>query len=329
MKAMKAVNNSLGEIAAELQKGGPLLLASHIMPDGDSVGSLIGLGMALKNAGHNVVMYSPDGVPDRYSFLGGAGEVVSGGLPDSSFRLAVVLDCSDHLRLKPAWPKLKTMYLINIDHHSTNQYFGRLNHVDTAAAATGEIIWLLLNEMGMAPDKAVADALYVAIATDTGSFRYEGTGPRCHRAAAALLEAGVKPQEISPRVFDLKSREAVAILRVALTSLQFSRDGRIAWMVAAEKDMQETGARDEHLEGVVNYAKNIEGVEVGLLFREKHDGTVKVGFRSHRVNVAEIARTFGGGGHPRAAGCSLETKLSDAVNMVLTALEQERDPAAT
>ncbi len=320
---MKAANNSLGEIAAELKRGGAILLTAHIMPDGDSIGSLLGLGLALRDAGYDVTMHSPDGVPERYSFLAGSGEVVAGDIPDGDFRLAVVLDCSDHLRIKTVWPRLKNMDIINIDHHPTNRFFGRLNHVDITAAATGEIIWLLLAAMGIAPRKEVAEALYVALATDTGSFKYENTTPRCHRVAAALIEAGARPQEIAPLVFDLRSREAASILRIALSTLCFSADGRIAWMMLTEKDMKDSGARDEHLEGIVNYAKNIEGVEVGLLFRAKADGTVKVGFRSTCIDVAAVAQAFGGGGHPRAAGCSLETSPKEAVRAVLAALAEK------
>jgi len=322
---MKMENDSLSEIAAELQKGGPFLLACHVIPDGDSIGSLVGLGLALKQAGYAVTMYSPDGLPERYTFLVGSGDVVSGELSRWDFRLAIVLDCGDHLRIKPIWHQLKNISIVNIDHHSTNQRFGQLNHVDTGASATGEIIWLLIKEMGIVPDKSVAAALYVAIATDTGSFKYENTTPRCHRVAAALLEAGARPQEIAPLVFDLRSRVAATALRIALASLRFSHDGRIAWMILTAEDIKQNDVRDEHLEGVVNYAKNIENVEVGLLFSEKGDGTVKVGFRSLRIDVAEVAQGFGGGGHPRAAGCSFPSTLADAVSIVLAAVERKID----
>jgi len=313
--------NSLQEIATRLRTGGHTLITSHILPDGDSIGSLLGLGLALREAGCKVTMFSVDGVPARYSFLKKVELIQSHELPGNGYSHVVALDCSDHLRIWPIWDKIKDLFIINIDHHPTNQNYGSLNYVDTKAGATGEIVYFLLQELGISPTIEVAEALYVAIATDTGSFKFESTSARTHRVTAKLFEAGVKPQDISSLVFDQRSREAIYILRAALMSLRFSPDGRIAWMILNEKDMEESGARDEHLEGAVNFAKNIEGVDVGLLFRAKEDGTVKVGFRSHNIDVGQVAHSLGGGGHARAAGCSLESSPQDAVNTVMSALE--------
>jgi bifunctional oligoribonuclease and PAP phosphatase NrnA len=317
----KAVVNSMREIAAELQKGGPVLLTAHIMPDGDSIGSLLGLGLSLRAAGSDITMFSADDVPARYTFLHGSHLIKTQTLPEAAYTRVVVLDCSDHQRIRPIWDKVKDKFIINIDHHPTNDSFGTMNYIDSAAGATGEIVYFLLQEMGLKLTPDVAAALYVAIATDTGSFKFENTTPRTHRVCAALLEAGVKPQDISPLVFDLRSREAIFILRAALASLRFSPDGKVAWMVLNEEDMQESGAKDEHLEGAVNFAKNIEGVEVGLLFRAKGDGTVKVGLRSHSMDVGSVAQSLGGGGHARAAGCSLEAGTEEAVDIVMNVIK--------
>ncbi len=295
------------------------------MPDGDSIGSLLGLGLALRNAGFPVTMFSVDEIPSRYAFLDGAELIKTGRFPDSDYKRAVVLDCSDHLRIRPIWEKVKELFIINIDHHPTNRCFGKMNYVDTGAGATGEILFWLLAELNFSLTPAIANALYVAIATDTGSFKFESTTARTHHIASSLLEAGVRPETISPLVFDLRSREAIFILRAALSTLQFSPDGKIAWMIVEENEMSESGARDEHLEGIVNYAKNIVGVAVGLLFRAKEDGTVKVGFRSHNIDVGSVAQSLGGGGHARAAGCSLEADLKEAVNIVMNALGQVMD----
>lgn len=315
--------NSLHAIASQLKKDESILLTCHIVPDGDSIGSLLGLGLPMLSAGFNVTMFSADEVPERYKFLQGTDKIVTGILPVRSFAKVVVLDCSDHLRLKPIWEQVKDNFIINIDHHPTNSSFGKLNYVDATAAATGEIVHTLLGEMYLEPDLAAASALYVAISTDTGSFKFESTTSRTHQVAAQLLAAGVNPKDITPLVFDLRPRRAVFILREALSSLKFSQDGRIAWMTLTEVEMKAAGARDEDLDGIVNFAKNIENVEVGLLFREKADGTVKVGFRSHRIDVGSIAKNLGGGGHARAAGCSLESNLENALQTVLTAVDKE------
>ena len=313
--------NSLKEIAAELRKPGETLLTTHILPDGDSIGSLLGLGLSMREAGFAVTMHSADGVPFRYRFLRGTEHLVAGEVPDVAFARVVTLDCSDPLRLRPVWAAVKDRLIINIDHHTTNQRFGTLNFVDPAAAATGEIIFDLLSEMGLPLKAEVAAALYVAISTDTGSFKYENTTPRTYRLAAQLVEAGAKPQELSLPVFDLRTRAATFILRLALESLKFSADGRIAWMVLTEEEMERAGAKDEDLEGIVNFAKNIENVEIGLIFRAQKEGSVKVAFRSRNIDVSKVAEVFGGGGHPRASGCSLESDLDSAVTLILSALQ--------
>ncbi len=321
--------NKLAEIAERLKSSGNILVTSHIMPDGDSIGSLLGFGLALQQAGYAVTMFSVDGVPERYCFLDGSEKIVEKLLPEADYDCVVVLDCSDHERIKPIWEQVKELLIINIDHHPTNRSFGKLNYVDQTASATGEIVCRLLEEMAIPLDKSVAAALYVAISTDTGSFKYQNTTPAVHRVAARLLEAGIKPGEITPRVFDLRSRSAICILGEALNTLRFSEDGKVAWIALTEKEMVSCGARDEDLDGVVNYAKNIEGVEVGLIFREKSDGVVKVGLRAHSIDVSKLAENFGGGGHVRAAGCFLEMSLQAAVekvlNLVLTEVENGRN----
>ncbi|MDW7650591.1 MAG: bifunctional oligoribonuclease/PAP phosphatase NrnA [Bacillota bacterium] len=315
--------NSLKEIAARLQQSRAVLLTAHIMPDGDSIGSILGLGLPLRKAGYRVTMFSADEVPARYRFLAGAEDIITGSFPQGDYDCIVALDCSDHLRIRPVWERVSEYFLINIDHHPTNQKYGQMNLVDPRAAATGEIVFDLLAKMGLPVDTDTAAALYVAISTDTGSFKYENTTPKTHRVVADLLHAGVKLAEITPRVFDMRTRTAVCALREALASLQFSEDGKIAWITLGSEEMGRCGAKDEDLDGVVNYAKNIEGVEVGILLREKDDGTVKVGLRSRSVDVAKVAESLGGGGHVRAAGCSLEMKLREAEQAVLAAVGRE------
>lgn len=217
---------------------------------------------------------------------------------------------------------MREAVLVNIDHHPTNNLFGRLNYVDAEAAATGEIIFELLQKLGVHNDGAVAEALYVAISTDTGSFKYDNTTEKTHLIAGRLLARGVKPGHISSQVFDIKPLAAVMALRQALSTLTFSADGKIAWMTLTEKDLQQAGADNADLEGLINYAKNIEGVEVGLLFRENDDGTIKVGFRSFQTDVAGIAALFGGGGHTRAAGCTIRGSLDEAISRVTAAVAE-------
>jgi len=313
--------NSLAEIASVLQASRCILVSTHLQPDGDAIGSLLALGLALKSCGRQVDMYCDGGVPRRFRFLAGADEVVSVP-PKKAFDCIVALDCADRQRLPVPDQVLRDAMLVNIDHHPTNNLFGRLNYVDAAAAATGEIVFDLLRELGAHHDCAVAEALYVAISTDTGSFKYDNTTEKTHRIAGRLLACGVRPGHISSLVFDVKPLRAVLVLQQALSSLAFSADGKIAWLTLTEKDLQEAGADNADLEGLINYAKNIEGVEVGLLFRENDDGTIKVGFRSFQTDVAGIAALFGGGGHTRAAGCTIRGSLDEAISRVTAAVAE-------
>ena len=315
--------NSLQEIAKHLQTCRSVLVTAHLAPDGDSIGSTVAMGFALEKLGCKVTMFSIDGVPERYRFLAGTEKIIGHSLPETVFDCVLALDCADHLRLFPIWEQIKNNFIINVDHHSTNELFGQLNYIDHKAAATGELVFALLQELNIPLDSVIAESLYVAISTDTGSFKFESTTPQTHIIASKLLAAGVNPGLITPRLFDLRSVAALQILKRALCSLKISADGKIAWMVLRKEDMQEAAATGDDLDGVVNYAKNIEGVDVGVLFREQEDGTVKIGFRSQNADVAKIASKFGGGGHLRASGCSLSSNLEEAVEIIIAAVREE------
>ena len=315
--------NSLAEIAQKLHTCRSVLITSHHAPDGDAIGSILAMGLALQQLNAAALMFSADDVPKRYQFLVGADKIITHSLPTQDFDCVLALDCADKNRLQPIWDKIENKMIINIDHHPTNDLFVHLNYVDHTAAATGELVFALLQELGCRLDVAIAEALYVAISTDTGSFKFASTSARTHRIAAELLAAGVNPGTLSPLIFDLRSRAALAVLRQALAKLSFSADGRIAWIALTDDDMQQAQAAEEDVNGIVNYAKNIEGVEVGLLFREQADGTTKVGFRAHQTDVGKVAASFGGGGHKLASGCSLREDLQTAVQKVLAAVSEE------
>lgn len=196
--------------------------------------------------------------------------------------------------------------IINIDHHATNNYFGDYNIVDISAAATGEIIYQLLKENNFLLNQEISLSLYVAIVSDTGSFKYANTTPRALKIASVLLEKGVDPSQVSQKIFDEYPLSTVFLLRDALNSLHLDETMRIAWMSLHEDLVESYGAKGEELEGFVNYGKNINGVEVGIFFYHTRNGETKVGLRSKTVvDVGAVAALFGGGGHPRAAGCTI------------------------
>lgn len=301
-----------------LQNKSKFALIAHMLADGDSIGSVLGLGLALKLAGKEVKMYNPGPVPLKYRFLEGAADILEDRFEAPEEAVVIVLDSSDPERLGVLKDKvMASKFIVNIDHHVTNQRFGHLNLVDAEAAATGEIVFNLLEEAGLKINHAVAEALYVAITTDTGSFKYENTTEKTHQVAARLLEQGLRPAAIAQRVFDERPLAFYLLLRDAISSLELYSENRLAVMTLSSDLRLRNGALSEDLEGIVNYSRNIEGVELGVLFYDDQGLEVKVGFRSKNLDVSVLAAKFGGGGHARAAGCRVKGEFEKVKESVV------------
>ncbi len=293
-------------------------LISHMLPDGDSIGSLLAMGEALKLAGKEVEMYTPDYIPRRYKFLSGAEDVSHEVPADSADITAVVLDSSDPERLGALKNAImNSRQIINIDHHITNHNFGTLNLVDPGAAATGEIVYHILKDTGITINKSVAEALYVAIATDTGSFKFDNTMPGTHRVVASLLDHTLNPGTLSQKIFDEHPLSFYILLKEALSSLELDLRYGIALMTLSRDIRERSGAKRDDLEGIVNYTRNIEGIELGILFYVEGKNEVKVGFRSKNLDVSILAGKLNGGGHARAAGCRLYGNYQSVKEKVL------------
>lgn len=307
----------LKQIAELLTRGNSFYLLSHMLPDGDSIGSLLALGEALKRLGKKVRMVIPGEVPRRYRFLKGS-EEIAGELSFDGRSTVVVLDCSDLGRLGELGPQVeKAPVLINIDHHVSNRYFGTVNLVDSSAGAAGEIVFRLLAEMGLEPTPSMATALYVALATDTGSFKYDNTTSNTHRIAADLVERGCRPGLISRRLFDLRTLPSFILLKEVLPTLELYSRRRIAILTVSRDLLERCGAVEEDMGGLVNYSVNIEGVEIGVLFYTGEREEIKVGIRSRRLDISGLAEKFGGGGHAKAAGCRIPGAYPPAKAAVL------------
>lgn len=316
--------NSLKEIAAVLKDRDNYLLTGHAIPDGDCIGSLIGLYLALLSMGKNAVILLQDKVPDLYYYLYGSDKIISPGQIKGSFSNVIFLDSSDEQRVGTEVLECikRRDFTINIDHHETNEFFGDMNYIDSGAAATGQIIFKLLREMNVEISLQMAEALYAAIIMDTGNFQYSNTSSETFQIAAELLECGVDLNRTRINLFESKQREEILLLKTALKYIDFSRDGRLAWMLLPYEEVKCIGALDIHPEGIIGYTRMIKGVEIGLLFREIKPGFVKIGFRSKKaVNVAEIAAHFGGGGHAQAAGARQEGTLAEVKNRVIRYIE--------
>jgi len=317
---------SLKEIAAELRRVKRPVLAGHVMPDGDSIGSTLALGLILEKLGVAATLVSQDEIPANYRFLPGTDRIHVGRVPDGHYDALIALDCSVPDRLGPAVMPLLSqpgIRVINLDHHLSAIPFADLSYVDPAAAAVGEIVFDLAELLKVALTPEIAACLYTAILTDTGSFRYENTGPDTHRRVARLIEHGIDVAAISTKIYDERPVAVIRLLHLVLGTLRLSKCGRIAWLKLTRSMEAASGSGQADAENLINYTRTIKGVEVGLLFREMPDNQIKVGFRSkRRIDVSQLAAAFGGGGHPRAAGCTLPGSLAEVEMQVVAAVEK-------
>ena len=312
--------DGLGRVAGLLRQHDRFAVIGHVDPDLDSVGSALALTAALRALGKQAVAVSPDPPARSWSFLPGFQELVVGEAVPFAVDVAVVVDAElSEKRLGRAWPIARDARLrINVDHHDTNPMQAEAGLVEPEAAATGELIFRLVQTLGVPLSPAVAVPLYAAILTDTGSFRFANTRADTFRMAATLVEAGVDPAEVARAIYDTRPWAYLRLLGQLLTGLQRSEDGRVAWMELGRSMAEASGLPAAELDGLVQYARMVDGVEVALLFKELGPRLTRVSLRSQRyVDVSAIARTFGGGGHLRAAGCTLAAALPDAVAQVV------------
>jgi len=315
----------LREAVAFLRRHDDFLIVSHQQPDGDAISSTVAAGWLLERLGKSFSMYNEGPVPTRMRHLWNSERIrVADGLPaGKKFRHIVCVDCADFARIgrAAAWIA-EDAEILNIDHHATNEGFGSLNLVRTEAAATAEIMFELLQTAEIEWNKDIANAIYTGLLTDTGGFRYANTTPFVMSIASFLLDRGADGPALAESLLERMSLEQLLMLQRALPRLTLTPDRKIAWLWVTEKDLQETGAGNEHLEGLVAYPRNLEGVEVGMLFKQMGEGAVKVSLRSAgTVDVARVAKGFGGGGHVRAAGCRLEAPLSEAIDRLVAAVQ--------
>ncbi|MEW5866520.1 MAG: bifunctional oligoribonuclease/PAP phosphatase NrnA [Bacillota bacterium] len=308
------------DIARILQRYRRFLIASHVLPDGDAIGSTLGLGLGLLKTARQAILACPGGAPDSLSFLPGVNRIVTPERIAGEFDVVVVLDSSDLDRIEGIAERITPgTPVVNIDHHITNKAYGTYNYVDPAAAAVGEQIYKILTAMHINVDQDMAVCLFTAIATDSGFFRFSNTSSATLRIAARLVEKGAEPFRISEQVYETKSLASLKILGRVLDTLQVDDTGKVAWVEVRREWLSEFGLDEGQTEGFVNYPRMVKGVEVALLFRESAEGKVRVGMRSRGdFDVSGLAEVFNGGGHPRAAGCSLDARsLEEARRDVL------------
>jgi bifunctional oligoribonuclease and PAP phosphatase NrnA len=306
MAGMKAPEDLLRKI----RQGNRFLLTSHINPDGDAVGSALGLARILRKLGKSAVVWNRDATPAIYRPLPGSDRIHNGeeppaGFPDV-FDAIVVLECpsldrtglEQHLSAKP---------IINIDHHLGNQHYGVINWVDSAAPAVGEMVYRLAQGLKIDLDPETANCLYLTLVTDTGGFRFSNSTAAAFEAAASLVRVGASPEHVSMWLYESQPVAALRLLGEVLQTLRLYEDGRIATGLLTQEMLRKAGAAPGDSEGLIDHLRSIAGVEAVGLIREREDGTHKVSLRSRgEVDVEKIARHHGGGGHRNAAGFTLQ-----------------------
>lgn len=301
------------------------IITSHMYPDGDSIGSQLSLGMILKNLGKKVDIMSSQPIPDVYYFLPGIEMVkIKNDEISSEYDVGFVLDSQDPDRTGNVIRKNKIKILINIDHHIDNSRFAEINLIDSEASATAEIIYDLILKLNKSITREVAENLYTAILTDTGSFRYSNTSPKSMRIAASLIENGVDPAKIASNIFETYKFEEIMLISEIIKQIKVNRQKDIAWIsLGKDFDNRKFSYAGIESEDIIRYPRSIRGIKVAVLFREMGNGEIKVSFRSKgKINVSEIASYFGGGGHLNAAGCTIKKRLNDAEELIISEIEK-------
>ncbi|HEX4108884.1 MAG TPA: bifunctional oligoribonuclease/PAP phosphatase NrnA [Solirubrobacteraceae bacterium] len=323
------------EVLALIRGSDRFVLVTHENPDGDALGSLLAMHGVLTALGKDALMFLDADelpLPLEYRFL--PLQEIATDLPgDVSDRTVIFLDCGN-IERNPAAVLRDGAHLINVDHHHDNTRFGSVNLVVPSASCTAEIVWDLMRELAVEPVGSVADALYVALVTDTGRFMYSNTGPRAHRMAAELIATGVNVQSIYRHLYEDVPYAKIQLLGRALAHVRRYDDGRltISWLDA--EDFEAAGAEDSYSEGFIDHLRAVRGTRVAALVRDvagrDRGAARKVSLRSsdEGVDVSAIARALGGGGHPRAAGFSTQLALDDIADALRGAMAAQLEASA-
>jgi bifunctional oligoribonuclease and PAP phosphatase NrnA len=307
----------LREVLQQIEQRERFLLTSHARPDGDAIGSALACCQILRAMGKHADVILHDAVPRIYRSLPLADQVVQSNKVEGNYDAAIILECDSIHRTRLAG--LEDRFLISIDHHVSGRPFAHVNWIDPHAVATAEMVFCLAREAGAKFSPEIATCLYTALMTDTGSFMFQGTNENTFALARELVLAGADPAHCARGIYFAHSEAKMRLLGEALRNL--STEGHVAWTWVMQNQMERYGAREEDLEGLVNYVLSIGEVEVAAFFRELPDGRFRVSLRSKgKLDVARVAERFGGGGHECASGCSLEGPLGSAVREVLEQL---------
>ena len=321
-------NGTLAEIAEIFQSRNRFVVMSHARPDGDALGCTIATALCLKQLGKDVTAWNEDGVPEKFHYLPGTELVQKPPAEPQNFEVAIVLDNAVKNRAGKAIEAVAHAETwINLDHHITNDSYGDLNYIDATAPATGQILFELFRGQNLPLTYAMADNLFAAISTDTGSFQYPNTTARTYEIGAELIRSGVKVGELSQKMYESYPRRRLELLCALLNVLRFTSKERVASFALSVETTKRLGVQPDDTEGLIDYIRSIQGVVAAAFFEEIGDGRVRVSLRSKspQINVSKVAGLFGGGGHILAAGARVTGSLAEVQEKILQAIDHEFD----
>lgn len=314
----------MNQTIRQLKNSNHVFLCSHINPDGDAIASVIAMGLSLASLQKETTLYNESPIPAVYRFLPSVKRIVRHIDKQAIYDTAIVFDCGDLHRVgKAASFVSRIPVVINIDHHVSNTRFGDFQLIDSSACASVEIIYRLLKEMELPISKDIATLIYTGILTDTGSFRFSNTNKSAFTICKEMIDIGVDPYYVARNIYETFSLGYMKLLHKALGSIEISKNGKLSIITLTQEMLDETGAQPEDITGLINYAKAINNVKVAVLIhsisntKEEVQGRFHVSLRSDgTVDVAAFASSFGGGGHYRAAGFSIESSIVDLKNRI-------------
>lgn len=295
-------------------------IVSHSNPDGDALGSQIALSLALNKLGVRTLLLNKDPVPPSYHFLPSKKKIKPLKTVEELPGVIIFVDCAtlERTGYETEFSNKEGQVFINIDHHISNDKFADINWIEERAAATAEMIYDLIGLLSVKFDSDIATALYTGVSTDTGSFLYGNTTSTTHKIASDLIKKGADIGKLRTNFYENTSRARLKLLKTGLNNLFFAQNDEISWMAFTSSELKGAQALDSDGDGLINYVKNISGVEVALVFREIEPGKTKVSLRSKSwFDVNQLAANFQGGGHARAAGCVIEGNQQEIIKAVI------------
>ena len=321
---MKRRLKILDKIIRAVKGSSTFAIGGHMRPDGDCIGSQLAMGFALKNLGKKVTVFSQDEMPEKLAFLDPK-KIITGPRKTRHYDCVLVTDCASYERMGIICNSVSRRdLLINIDHHSSNSRYGDLNWVDPKSASSGELVFQLLKQANWPITPPIANCLFTAISTDTGSFQYATTRPSTYMIAAELVKRGANLSRICEEVYQSYPLSRVKLQRHMFNSFKIIENNQIAYFWIRQADYKKTGASPDESEGLIDHIRNIQGVKIACLFEEIEPELTRVSLRSKvpDLDVSTIAVSFGGGGHLSAAGARIPGKQMTTQRQVLAAVKK-------